>query len=267
MSHLSRDERLLALDGALDATRQVTPDGLSGVRTDVETLGRVLARVGRSRPGAVAVVLGSSGGASATIARAGAACSRAAGGRRAHVGPAAAVVIAAAGAGYLPRGRSGSRLRWLRTAHGLSERDPGDHAPSANVPRRLGPSPTTAGADRRSPTGRERRPSRRRSDRQAVDLGADPTSAGALASWPPNWRPAGSGKDDPIMWGRTFRRAAARSWPRCSSPSAGTDLAGAQPRRLRLAAAARRPGTGPQDRARTRPSIRPSSDGCSTPTR
>jgi hypothetical protein len=45
MSHLSRDERLLALDGALDATRQAHLTGCPSCRTDVETLGQVLARV------------------------------------------------------------------------------------------------------------------------------------------------------------------------------------------------------------------------------
>ena len=45
MSHLSRDERLLALDGALDATLQAHLAGCPACRTDVETLGRVLARV------------------------------------------------------------------------------------------------------------------------------------------------------------------------------------------------------------------------------
>ena len=45
MSHLSRDERLLALDGALEGTRQAHLTGCPGCRTDVETLGRVLARV------------------------------------------------------------------------------------------------------------------------------------------------------------------------------------------------------------------------------
>ena len=45
MSHLSRDERLLALDGALDGTRQAHLTSCPSCRTDVETLGRVLARV------------------------------------------------------------------------------------------------------------------------------------------------------------------------------------------------------------------------------
>ena len=45
MSHLSRDERLLALDGALDAARQQHLAGCAACRSDVETLGSVLARV------------------------------------------------------------------------------------------------------------------------------------------------------------------------------------------------------------------------------
>ena len=45
MSHLSRDERLLALDGALDATRKAHLASCAACRTDVETLGGVLARV------------------------------------------------------------------------------------------------------------------------------------------------------------------------------------------------------------------------------
>ena len=45
MSHLSRDERLLALDGALEAPRQAHLASCPSCRTDVETLGRVVARV------------------------------------------------------------------------------------------------------------------------------------------------------------------------------------------------------------------------------
>ena len=45
MGHLSRDERLLALDGALDGTRHAHLAGCAACRTDVETLGRVLMRV------------------------------------------------------------------------------------------------------------------------------------------------------------------------------------------------------------------------------
>jgi hypothetical protein len=45
MSHLSRDERLLALDGALDAARHAHLASCPSCRTDVETLGGVLARV------------------------------------------------------------------------------------------------------------------------------------------------------------------------------------------------------------------------------
>jgi hypothetical protein len=45
MSHLSRDERLLALDGALDATGQAHLASCPSCRTDIETLGRVVARV------------------------------------------------------------------------------------------------------------------------------------------------------------------------------------------------------------------------------
>ena len=45
MSHLSRDERLLALDGALNAARQAHLTSCPSCRTDVATLGGVLARV------------------------------------------------------------------------------------------------------------------------------------------------------------------------------------------------------------------------------
>jgi hypothetical protein len=45
MSHLSRDERLLALDGALDGTRGAHLASCPACRADVETLGGVLARV------------------------------------------------------------------------------------------------------------------------------------------------------------------------------------------------------------------------------
>jgi hypothetical protein len=45
MNHLSRDERLLALDGALGDTRQAHLAACRACRTDVESLRRVLARV------------------------------------------------------------------------------------------------------------------------------------------------------------------------------------------------------------------------------
>ncbi len=45
MSHLSRDERLLALDGALDAARQTHLAGCTACRTEVDALRGVLARV------------------------------------------------------------------------------------------------------------------------------------------------------------------------------------------------------------------------------
>jgi hypothetical protein len=45
MSHLSRDERLLALDGALDATREAHLAACAACRTEVEALRTVLARV------------------------------------------------------------------------------------------------------------------------------------------------------------------------------------------------------------------------------
>ena len=45
MSHLSRDERLLALDAALDATREAHLAACAACRTDVEALRGVVARV------------------------------------------------------------------------------------------------------------------------------------------------------------------------------------------------------------------------------
>ena len=45
MSHLSRDERLLALEGGLEAPRQAHLASCRSCRTDVDALGRVLARV------------------------------------------------------------------------------------------------------------------------------------------------------------------------------------------------------------------------------
>jgi hypothetical protein len=45
MSHLSRDERLLALDGALDAARQAHLAACTACRTEVDGLRRVLAQV------------------------------------------------------------------------------------------------------------------------------------------------------------------------------------------------------------------------------
>jgi hypothetical protein len=43
--HLSRDERLLALDGALDPARQAHVDACAACRSEIEALGGVLARV------------------------------------------------------------------------------------------------------------------------------------------------------------------------------------------------------------------------------
>jgi len=48
-----------------------------------------------------------------------------------------------------------------------------------------------------------------------------------------------------IMWGRTFRRAAALAGALLVAVLAGTDLAGAQPRRLRATAAVQAAGQGP----------------------
>ena len=45
MSHLSRDERLLALDGVLDPQRQAHLAACEACRTEVEGLRAVLARV------------------------------------------------------------------------------------------------------------------------------------------------------------------------------------------------------------------------------
>jgi hypothetical protein len=45
MSHLSRDERLLALDGALDASRETHLAACAACRTEVEALRGVVARV------------------------------------------------------------------------------------------------------------------------------------------------------------------------------------------------------------------------------
>jgi hypothetical protein len=107
MSHLSRDERLLALDGALDPTRQGHLASCLSCRTDVETLGRVLAQVR-----AVDVPEPSPLFWDHLAARVGDAIAREPGPRsaRAWWSPrlawaAVAVVIAAAGAGYLARSR------------------------------------------------------------------------------------------------------------------------------------------------------------------
>ncbi len=102
MSHLSRDERLLALDGALDAARQ---SHLAGCPACGDR-GRRPASGARPRPrrghaGAVAAVLGSSRGAGRRCHRAGAGAGR---GTR--------LVVAAPGVGGARRRRvrGGSRL-------------------------------------------------------------------------------------------------------------------------------------------------------------
>jgi len=107
MSHLSRDERLLALEGGLEAARQAHLASCRSCRTDVEALGRVLARVR-----AVDVPEPSPLFWDHLAARVGDAIARepAPGADRGWWSPrlawaALAVVIVAAGAGYLTRSR------------------------------------------------------------------------------------------------------------------------------------------------------------------
>ena len=202
MSHLSRDERLLALDGALDATRQAHLASCPACRTDVETLGGVLARVR-----AVDVPEPSPLFWDHLAARVGDAIARepAPVPDRGWWSPrlawaAAAVVITAAGAGYLAR----PQPQPAGTVVGRSTpavADPIEHAPvdERRRPVRLGRR-RRLGAHRggRRPGRWTTRPSRRRSGRPSCrSRRCPPTSAGRWrASWPPNWRRAGTGKDD-----------------------------------------------------------------------
>ena len=154
MSHLSRDERLLALDGALDATRQAHLASCPACRTDVETLGGVLARVR-----AVDVPEPSPLFWDHLAARVGDAIARepAPVPDRGWWSPrlawaAAAVVITAAGAGYLARPQP-------QPAHGRrgAARRPSPVRSSTRgrrtSPTRPSRSPTTAGrSSRRWPT-------------------------------------------------------------------------------------------------------------------
>ncbi len=118
MSHLSRDERLLALDGALEATRQAHLASCASCRTDVETLGRVLARVR-----AVDVPEPSPLFWDHLAARVGDAIAREPAPvpdrawwspRLAWAAVAVAIVIMAAGAGYLTRSRTAGHGRRAR---------------------------------------------------------------------------------------------------------------------------------------------------------
>ena len=134
MSHLSRDERLLALDGALEGTRQAHLAGCPACRTDVETLGRVLARVR-----AVDVPEPSPLFWDHLAARVGDAIARepAPVPARGWWSPrlawaAAAVVIVSAGAGYLMRSQPQPATAVVAHAPGVT--GPGDDASSANVP-------------------------------------------------------------------------------------------------------------------------------------
>jgi hypothetical protein len=134
MGHLSRDERLLALDGALDGTRHAHLASCAACRTDVETLGRVLMRVR-----AVDVPEPSPLFWDHLAARVGDAIAR----EPAPVAPqrwwsprlawaAAAVVVAAAGAGYLARPETPAPP--AVAAHGAPvARDPYDHLRPPNV--------------------------------------------------------------------------------------------------------------------------------------
>jgi hypothetical protein len=133
MSHLSRDERLLALDGGLDAARQAHVADCPACRTDVETLGRVLARVR-----AVDVPEPSPLFWDHLAARVGDAIARepAPGPRRGWWAPrlawaAAALAITAGGAGYLARSRPAPTT--ATAAHGTPAGDPARQGRSASL--------------------------------------------------------------------------------------------------------------------------------------
>ena len=184
MSHLSRDERLLALDGALEATRQTHLASCAACRTDVETLGRVLARVR-----AVDVPEPSPLFWDHLAARVGDAIARepAPVPERGWWSPrlawaAAAVVVTAAGAGYLtrsqPRRRRRRRARHAGRRRARRRRPVGDRRRCVRRRRRLGPHR----GGRRSGRGIDDERSRRRSGRPSCrSRRCPPTSARALA--------------------------------------------------------------------------------------
>ena len=266
MSHLSRDERLLALDGALDGTRQAHLASCPACRTDVETLGGVLARVR-----AVDVPEPSPLFWDHLAARVGDAIARepAPVPDRGWWSPrlawaAAAVVIAAAGAGYLARSQPQPATAGRRACPAGRRR--------SGRPRAVGGRSRPVDLRRRRRLGAHRggrRPGRgRRGLRtagragRAVDLGAVRRRAPGAGGRAGRRTGAGPepGRMTGIMWGRTFTQAAALGGAVLVVVLAGADVAGAQPRRLRVAAARHcRPLDRHRDRRRTRTSIRPSS--------
>ena len=275
MSHLSRDERLLALDGALEATRAGAPGELPGRAAPTSRRSAACWRASgrstcRSRRRCSGIIWRR---ASATRSRG----SRRRCPDRGWWSPrlawaAAAVVIVAAGAGYLTRSQPQPARPSSRTARRPS-RDPVDAAPLAERRRcvrlrrrRLG---AHRGGGRPGPSADEALRAAGRAGR-AVDLGAVRRRAPGAGGRAGRRTGAGPepGRMTAIMCGRTFRRAAALggrgarrrarrrpTWPARSRGAFGP-----------------RPPCRPRDRRRgpgrrTRTSIRPSSGGCSMPTR
>ena len=223
MSHLSRDERLLALDGALDATRQAHLASCAACRTDVETLGGVLARVR-----AVDVPEPSPLFWDHLAARVGDAIARepAPVPDRGWWSPrlawaAAAVVITAAGAGYLARpqpqpahGRRGARTPAVADPSDARAVDERRRRRPSRRRRRLG----AHRGGRRPGRGRRGLRAAGRAGR-AVDLGAvrrRAPGAGGRAGRRTGARPE-PGRMTGIMWRRTFSAGVPPSAARCSS--------------------------------------------------
>jgi hypothetical protein len=134
MSHLSRDERLLALDGALEAARQAHVASCPACRADVEGLGTVLARVR-----AVDVPEPSPLFWDHLAARVGDAIAREpapsmAGGWWAPrlTWAAVAVLVAAAGFGYMVRSTGPSRTAVAETMRSVTEEIPAQGATASD---------------------------------------------------------------------------------------------------------------------------------------
>ena len=196
MSHLSRDERLLALDGALDGdARRRTWRAARRAGPRSRRCGGVAgAGPRRRRARAVAALLGSPGGARRRSHRARAGAGRR---RRGWWSPRLAWAAAARWSsrrrapGYLARPRPaadagrGRDRRAGRRGSGDSRRRRASPTPGSMCRRRLG---AHRGGGRRG-RGRRRRSRRRPGSPSCRFRRCPPTSARPWrASWPPNWR-------------------------------------------------------------------------------
>jgi hypothetical protein len=269
MSHLSRDERLLALT-ARSSGAQAHLAGCPACRTDVEDARPCAgARPGGRRAGAVAAVLGSPGGARRRRDRA-----------RAGAGAGSRLVVAAPGWGRGHRGDRGGGGGYLdaiapraRDAVVARRRRVLARIASTPLPRTIprAATPMTAwaliaGGCRSGAPTTAFAPQVGQAELSISALSADERRPWR-ASWRPNWRRAGTGKDDRDHDGPTFSARPPPSSARCSSsrsraasPARSRAPAGASPRpRAGGGAGAGQPANENVDR--------PSSGGCSMRTR